>query len=563
MSKKIDNKIYIGVIDLGTTSIRFIVFNLSGEVISIKQKAITQQYPYYGWVEEEPEEILRVMEEMIRNTISENHKINENIKALGICNQRESIMFWDKLTGKPLSELIVWQDRRTSDRCKELIKSGLSNTVKDKTGLMIDPYFSATKIEWLLKNKPELLKHDKDKKVACGTLDSWIIFKLTNNHFTDVSNASRTMLFNINDLVWDADLLKVFGISENILPVVKPSFGNAVFGCTVKDSVFGRKIPVNCIMGDQQASLFGHKCFSDGQIKCTFGTGSFLLSNTGTKRINSNNNLITTIFYQSEKNEVYYALEVLSYKYLSSNRLDQGSSTFKEVLDKISFEVVEGEKVSIIGPNGAGKSTLLLNIAGLADEKYREGEIYIFNKKLDKKSIYDIREDIGFVFQDPNDQLFSTRVFDDVAFGLVNFLSKKDSQKAKDKNYIEEIVRLSLEKVNIGGVEEIIPHFLSFGEKKLVSLATVLSYDPRILILDEPASNLDPRNRNNFIDLIKTMEKTIIIATHDLDMAYDFSDRCIIINNKQIVFDGSSSEILTNSKFLREHNLDLPLRFKE
>ncbi len=256
-------------------------------------------------------------------------------------------------------------------------------------------------------------------------------------------------------------------------------------------------------------------------------------------------------------------IEDLSYKYLSSNRLDQGSSTFKEVLDKISFEVAEGEKVSIIGPNGAGKSTLLLNIAGLADEKYREGEIYIFDKKLDKKSIYDIREDIGFVFQDPNDQLFSTRVFDDVAFGLVNFLNKKDSQKAKDKNYIEEIVRLSLEKVNIGGVEEIIPHFLSFGEKKLVSLATVLSYSPRILILDEPASNLDPRNRNNFIDLIKTMEKTIIIATHDLDMAYDFSDRCIIINNKQIVFDGNSSEILTNSRFLKEHDLDLPLRFKE
>jgi len=339
MSKKINDKTFIGVIDLGTTSIRFIVFTLSGEVISIKQKAITQQYPHYGWVEEKPEEILRVMEEMIRNTISENHKINENIKALGICNQRESVMFWDKLTGKPLSELIVWQDRRTSDRCEELIKSGLSSTVKDKTGLMIDPYFSATKIEWLLKNKPELLKHNKDKKVACGTLDSWIIFKLTNNHFTDVSNASRTMLFNINDLAWDADLLKVFGISENILPVVKPSFGNAVFGCTAKDSIFGRKIPVNCVMGDQQASLFGHKCFSDGQIKCTFGTGSFLLLNTGTKRISSTNNLITTIFYQSENNEAYYALEGSIY--------NTGSifQWFKENL-KIISEYSEIEKMA-------------------------------------------------------------------------------------------------------------------------------------------------------------------------------------------------------------------------
>jgi len=152
------------------------------------------------------------------------------------------------------------------------------------------------------------------------------------------------------------------------------------------------------------------------------------------------------------KNTSAIKIEDLSYKYLSSNRLDQGSSTFKEVLDKISFKISEGEKVSIIGPNGVGKSTLLLNIAGLADEKYREGEIYVYDKKLDSKSIYDIREDIGFVFQDPNDQLFSTRVFDDVAFGLVNFLNKKDNSKAKDRDYIEEIVRISLKKVNMSGV---------------------------------------------------------------------------------------------------------------
>jgi cobalt/nickel transport system ATP-binding protein len=255
-------------------------------------------------------------------------------------------------------------------------------------------------------------------------------------------------------------------------------------------------------------------------------------------------------------------IEDLSYKYLSSSRLDQDSSDFKEVLDKISFKVREGEKVSIIGPNGAGKSTLLLNIAGLADEKYCKGEIYVFGRKLDRKSIFDIREDIGFVFQDPNDQLFSTSVFEDVAFGLVNFLNKKDNSKARDREYIEEIVRISLGKVSMSGVEELIPHFLSFGEKKLVSIATVLSYGPRILILDEPASNLDPGNRNNFIDLINNMEKTIIIATHDLDMAYDFSERCIILNDKHIVYDGSSSEVLTDGKFLRQNNLDLPLRLK-
>ncbi len=255
-------------------------------------------------------------------------------------------------------------------------------------------------------------------------------------------------------------------------------------------------------------------------------------------------------------------IDDLSYKYLSSNQLDQGNAVLKQVLGNISFKVKEGERISIIGPNGAGKSTLLLNIAGLADDKYRGGSIHIFGKTVNRANIYDIRENIGFVFQDPNDQLFSTRVFDDVAFGLVNFLSKKDPAKAKDKSYIEQIVRLSLGKVNMEGVEDIIPHFLSFGEKKLISLATVLSYTPRILILDEPASNLDPRNRNSFIDLIKAMEKAIIIVTHDLDMAYEFSDRCIIINEGNIIFDGDSKQILRDARFLRKNNLDLPLRFK-
>lgn len=251
----------------------------------------------------------------------------------------------------------------------------------------------------------------------------------------------------------------------------------------------------------------------------------------------------------------------LSYKYLSSKRLDQGKAVLKKVLDGISFEVAEGEKISIIGPNGAGKSTLLLNLAGLADNKYREGSIEIFGRQADKKNINDIREDIGFVFQDPNDQLFSTRVFDDVAFGLVNFLSKNDVPRAKDRKYIEDIVSMSLRSVNMDGTQDNIPHFLSFGEKKLVALATVLSYKPRLLLLDEPASNLDPGNRSSFIGLLKTMAKTIITATHDLDMAWEFSERCIIINEGRIVFDGSTKKVLKDTQFLRSNNLDLPLRF--
>jgi len=229
------------------------------------------------------------------------------------------------------------------------------------------------------------------------------------------------------------------------------------------------------------------------------------------------------------------------------------------VLKGINFSVGRGEKLSIIGPNGAGKSTLMLNIAGLIDGKYRNGEIFIYGKRLNEKNIYDIREKIGFVFQDPNDQLFSTKVFDDVSFGLINYLNKKKDRRAKNRQYVEEIVRISLRKVNLGNIEEEIPHFLSFGEKKLVTLATVLSYDPEILVLDEPSSNLDPRNRTNFIKLIQEMDKTIIIATHDLDLAYEFSDRCIILNDGKIVFDGNSKEIFKDESFLIKNNLDLPL----
>lgn len=258
-------------------------------------------------------------------------------------------------------------------------------------------------------------------------------------------------------------------------------------------------------------------------------------------------------------NQKIIEVKNLCYKYLTSRRLDGGFSSYREVLKGINFSVGMGEKLSIIGPNGAGKSTLMLNIAGLMDGKYRTGEIFIYGKKLNEKNIYDIREKIGFVFQDPNDQLFSTKVFDDVSFGLINYLNKKKDRLAKNRQYIAEIVRISLRKVNLGNMEEEIPHFLSFGEKKLVTLATVLSYDPEILILDEPSSNLDPRNRANFIKLIKEMDKTTIIATHDLDLAYEFSDRCIILNQGEIVYDGDSEKILNDRYFLRKNNLDLPL----
>ncbi len=249
----------------------------------------------------------------------------------------------------------------------------------------------------------------------------------------------------------------------------------------------------------------------------------------------------------------------LYYRYPLSKRLSGSGSSYKEALKGVSFSVSRGDKLSIIGPNGAGKSTLMLNIAGLLDEEYRSGEIFIEGKELNKKNIYDIREKIGFVFQDPNDQLFSIKVFDDVAFGLINYLNKGKDRRAKDRNYLEQKVKAVLKNVNLKNVENEISHFLSFGEKKLVSLATALSYDPEILILDEPSSNLDPKNRNNFIKLIGNMKKTILIATHDLDMAYESSDRCIILNEGEMVSDGDSKKILSDRNLLRHNNLDLPL----
>ena len=266
------------------------------------------------------------------------------------------------------------------------------------------------------------------------------------------------------------------------------------------------------------------------------------------------------------ENKITIEISNLSFKYPSTRKIssfDQSAKGFREVLHEISFIVSEGEKVSLIGPNGAGKSTLLLNIAGLQESKQRKGRIKIGGIELNDKNIYGIREKIGFVFQDPNDQLFSTSVFDDVAFGLINYLNKKRDPRARDIKFIEGRVKESLEKVNLKNVENEMPYFLSFGEKKLAALATVLCYDPEILILDEPSSNLDPSNRDNFIELLKRFDKTIIVATHDLDLAYDFSERAIVLNGGRIVFDGNAREVLKDKDFLNANNLALPLMFRK
>jgi glycerol kinase len=319
---------FIGIFDLGTTSVRFIIFNTSGKVISQSFEQIKQFYPQPDWVEEDPAEIWNAAQNVAAKSLKKANIDSGQIIVLGITNQRESTLVWDKRNGQPLSRLIVWQDRRTSSRCSELKMLGYENKIKEKTGLTIDPYFSATKLEWILQNN-EMFRESKESqrsrgtqgsrwgnrqdrnygKFAFGTLDSWVIFKLTGNHLTDASNASRTMLFNIFKDTWDEELLDIFNIPSSMMPEVLPSFGKSIYGKTFENSIFGRKIPVSSVFGDQQAALFGQKCFKVGDIKCTYGTGAFLMVNTGKSGIISKNNLLTTIFFKSNTGENHYALE--------------------------------------------------------------------------------------------------------------------------------------------------------------------------------------------------------------------------------------------------------------
>ncbi len=296
------------MLDLGTTSVRFIIFNLDGTIHAQAFQTVKQYYPQPGWVEEDLDEIWSSTQLVIDGAIDKGNIEARQILTLGITNQRESVAMWDTESGKPLGKLIVWQDRRTSKKCKQLHVQGCEQMVNKKTGLTIDPYFSATKIKWILDHHKHIKDRVKKGKAAFGTVDSFIIYKLTGNHMTDYSNASRTLLFNISDLQWDDQLLDMFGVPEHILPKVVPSYGRDLFGKTTKDSPFGTEIPIACVFGDQQAALFGHHCFQKGDVKSTFGTGSFIMMNSGKDRVTSQNGLLSTIFY-GDGQAVYYALE--------------------------------------------------------------------------------------------------------------------------------------------------------------------------------------------------------------------------------------------------------------
>ncbi len=296
---------YILALDQGTTSSRAILFDHSGAIISTAQQEFRQIFPKPGWVEHDAQEILASQSSVAIEALSKAGVSADSVAAIGITNQRETTVVWDRDTGKPICNAIVWQDRRTSAACDRLRARGLDKLIRRKTGLVVDAYFSATKLEWILNNVPGAKARAKSGRLAFGTIDSWLLWNLTSGrqHVTDSSNASRTMLFNIRTGAWDEELLRIFGVPREILPEVRSS--SEIYGET---NLLGKPVPIAGIAGDQQAALFGQVCTRPGMVKNTYGTGCFMLMHTGTKPITSRNSLLTTVAWRIG-NRTEYALE--------------------------------------------------------------------------------------------------------------------------------------------------------------------------------------------------------------------------------------------------------------
>ncbi len=300
-------KKFIISIDQGTTSSRAVLFNLKGESVYVAQTEFTQYFPKDGWVEHDPNEIWGTTLKVLKDVIKKSKKLKGKVLTIGITNQRETTILWDKITGKPVYNAIVWQDRRASNYCKKLIKQKKETIIYNKTGLLIDAYFSATKIKWIIDNVAKARELIKKKRLLFGTVDSFLLWKLTNGveHATDATNAGRTMLFNISTNQWDHQILKMLNIPKNILPTVKDC--SADFGHT-DPLLTGKSYPITGIVGDQQSATIGQCCFEPGSLKSTYGTGAFVLLNTGSKKIYSKNRLLTTIGYRIN-GKTTYALE--------------------------------------------------------------------------------------------------------------------------------------------------------------------------------------------------------------------------------------------------------------
>tara|TARA_B000000475_G_scaffold148371_1_gene119472 strand:- start:801 stop:2300 length:1500 start_codon:yes stop_codon:yes gene_type:complete len=298
---------YVLSIDQGTTSSRGVIFDKNYEIVSIGQKEFTQFFPDSGWVEHDPEEIWMSTLESCRSALKESKIEPSQIRAVGITNQRETTVVWDKVTGKPIYNAIVWQDRRTSDQCQNLKDLGHESLVNEKTGLLLDPYFCATKIAWILDNVSGARQKANEGQLLFGTIDCFLMWRLSNQqiHSTDATNACRTMLYNIHDGCWDEDLLKLFDIPSSMLPKV---CDNAADFGKVDESIFGSEIPITASIGDQPSALVGQACFQPGMVKSTYGTGCFVLINTGYEPVKSNNKLLTTLAFQVN-GKTCYALE--------------------------------------------------------------------------------------------------------------------------------------------------------------------------------------------------------------------------------------------------------------
>jgi glycerol kinase len=299
---------FILALDQGTTSSRAILFNKSGQIHAVAQKEFQQIFPQPGWVEHDPREIWTTQLQVARDVLAKSKLTSKDVAALGITNQRETTVIWDRKTGTPIHNAIVWQDRRTADYCEGLKKAGKSELIKNKAGLVIDAYFSGSKIRWLLNNVPGARERAKRGELAFGTIDSWLIWNLTGGalHITDPSNASRTMLFNLHTQAWDDELRNILGIPRELLPEIRPS--STVYGLSTPGAFLESAIPIAGIAGDQQAALFGQNCFTRGLAKNTYGTGCFMLMNTGTEPMPSKHQLVTTVAWNAD-NKTEFALE--------------------------------------------------------------------------------------------------------------------------------------------------------------------------------------------------------------------------------------------------------------
>lgn len=295
-------------LDQGTTSSRAILFDEDGKIFHTSQQEFKQYFPKSGWVEHDPEQIWSSILSCIAGVLSEKNVSASQIEGIGITNQRETTVVWDKNTGKPVYNAIVWQSRQTAEICQELRDAGHADLFRDKTGLLIDAYFSGTKVKWILDNVEGAREKAEAGDLLFGTIDTWIIWKLTNGdvHVTDYSNASRTLMYNIYDLTWDDELLEILTVPKSMLPEVKPS--SEVYGHTASKHFFGHEVPIAGIAGDQQAALFGQACFEQGMVKNTYGTGCFMLMNTGEKAVRSEHGLLTTLAWGID-GKVTYALE--------------------------------------------------------------------------------------------------------------------------------------------------------------------------------------------------------------------------------------------------------------